>query len=438
MNYRKAAEEIFLTAVKSVHPVNLIEKNMTLEKNTLRISGRNFDLTSIDKIFLIGAGKASGSMALAVERILGSRINGGCVIVKYGHAEPLKYASIREAGHPVPDRNGFEATGEIVRIVSGSGPDDLVICLISGGGSALLADCPEGIAREDLARMNQLLVNCGAAIDEINTVRKHVSDVKGGRLASLVYPSKLINLILSDVPDNSPEIIASGPTYPDSSTYMQALDIIHKSGIKEKMPQAVLYHLEKGLKGLVPESPRPGDRVFDRTVNFLLGTNRTALDEAAFKSGEMGLNCCYRDYNLKGDTGPAAELIASLARKIKDDHSIGKPAVALLGGETTINVTGSGLGGRNQHLALWCSVKLAGMKDVTVLAAGTDGNDGPTDAAGAVVDGDTARLAAEKGIDPRMYFDNFDSYNFFRQAGGHIITGPTMTNVMDLVVLVIG
>lgn len=337
----------------------------------------------------------------------------------------------------MPDENGFAATRKITALAAKAGISDLVICLISGGGSALLADCPDGITQKDLAVLNDTLVRCGADIKEINIVRKHVSGIKGGRLASLVHPAKLISLILSDVPGDQIESIASGPACPDTSTFNDAVEVIERHGIKDKIPVNVLTFLARGVEGLVPESPKPGDRVFESVSNYLIGTNRTALDAAEIESRRFGLNTIVVKELLTGNCEEAADLIISRALGIKRDSSVRKPAVLLLGGETTLKVTGKGTGGRNQHLALSCAMKLKDLNGITVLVAGTDGNDGPTEAAGAVVDNETFRKAAELNIDPHKYIEGFDSYNFFRQAGGHIITGPTMTNVMDIVVVVI-
>lgn len=436
MTTREIAERIFRSAIAAVNPELLIQNHIKVKGGILQIAGEILNLDDIENIYLIGAGKATASMASAVEKILGNRITAGHIVVKYGYALPLTFIDITEAGHPVPDQNGFTATEKISVIASNAGINDLVICLISGGGSALLADCPEGITQKDLAGLNDILVRCGADINEINIVRKHVSGIKGGRLASIVYPARLISLILSDVPGDSIESIASGPTCPDTSTFLDAIEIIERHKIKDKIPENVKDYLLRGVNGLVPESPKTGDRIFARVSNYLIGTNRTALDEAANESRRIGLNAMLIEDMLTGDVEKAGDLIINEALQIKRDSSVRKPAVFLFGGETTLKVAGTGFGGRNQHLALYCALRLKDISGITVLAAGTDGSDGPTDAAGAVVDSYTIKKAFKLNIDPDKYLARFDSYNFFKQVGGHIVTGPTMTNVMDIIVVI--
>jgi glycerate 2-kinase len=437
MNSRELAERIFQYAVKSVQPEFLIGEHISINGQTLRIAGKNIRLPEVARIFIVGAGKATASMAAGVEKILGTRISSGLIVVKYGHTVPLSHIMITEAGHPIPDASGFKATAEILKIVNSAGASDLIISLLSGGGSALLADSPEGITHDELAEMNSLLVRSGADINEINIVRKHVSNVKGGRLAAAAYPATLINLILSDVPGDSPETIASGPACPDSSTFRQAMDVITRHDIVYKVPGSILRHLADGINGLLPESPKPGDPVFGKVTNFLIGTNSTALKAAADEANNSGFKSVFIEENMAGDVMDVADRIIVKSRQVKHDNSVLKPALLIFGGETTIQVTGQGLGGRNQHLALLCAARLEGEKDITILSAGTDGNDGPTDAAGAVVDHHTIKNASRLKIDPYRFLSEFDSYNFFRQAGGHIITGPTLTNVMDIVLAVV-
>jgi glycerate-2-kinase len=376
-------------------------------------------------------------MALSVENLLGPRISGGHISVKYGFSVPLRYIEITEAGHPVPDKNGFLATDRILQIARSAGSNDLIICLISGGGSALLPDCPEGISQSDLSELNNLLVKSGADINEINIVRKHVSEVKGGRLAAAAYPARLISLIISDVPGDSPGSIASGPTCPDSSTYSDAIEIIRRYKLWDKIPATVMNFLDRGAEGFISESPKPGDPVFDKVSNYIIGTNKTALSGCKAECEALGINSVVLENILTGNAADAGKNIVHHLLDLKNDTSVKKPLAVLMGGETTIAVTGEGIGGRNQHLALNCATLIEKYDGITLLAAGTDGNDGPTDAAGAIVDSDTVRKALEMDADPFKYLKNFDSYNFFRIAGGHIITGPTMTNVMDIMVVLI-
>jgi glycerate 2-kinase len=436
MDFRAKAEEIYRAGTDAVLPSALIPRQVRIRDNNLIVFGRVFNLDLVDDIFVIGAGKATAAMAAEIEKILGSLIREGHIVVKYDHICDLETVSLTEAGHPVPDTNGFRATKTIMRIANGAGTDDLVICLLSGGGSALLADYPEGSSPEDVSKLNSLLVNSGADISEINTVRKHLSMVKGGQLARAAYPATLISLIISDVAGDPLSVIASGPTVPDETTFKQALDILLKYDLVKYVPSSIIRYLEEGRDGLRPETPGPSDIAFRKTHNYIIGSNKIALEAARIRAAELGMNALIIDSALQGDAESVVGYIVGEALQFQaEEHH--EPVCLLYGGETTVKMTGDGVGGRNQHLALLASVLLKDHPGITFLSAGTDGSDGPTDAAGAVVDSDTAEIAASKGLDPADFAGRFDSYNFFRATGGHIITGPTMTNVMDLIVVVI-
>jgi glycerate 2-kinase len=436
MDFRAKAEEIFMAGTNAVLPSVLIPQQVRIRDNNLIVCGRTFPLDLVDDIFVIGAGKATAPMAAEIEKVLGSLIREGHIVVKYDHISDLETISLTEAGHPVPDANGFRATKTILRIANVAGTDDLVICLLSGGGSALLTDYPEGSSPEDVAKLNSLLVNSGADISEINTVRKHISMVKGGQLARAAYPATLISLIISDVAGDALSVIASGPTVPDETTFKQALDILLKYNLVKSVPSSIIRYLEEGRDGIRTETPGPSDIAFRKTHNFIIGSNKIALEAARIKAVELGMNALVIDTGLQGDVEAVAEYIISEALQFQaEEHH--EPVCLIFGGETTLKMTGDGAGGRNQHLALLASVLLKDHPGITFLSAGTDGSDGPTDAAGAVVDSDSVEIAASKGLDPADFVKRFDSYNFFRATGGHIITGPTMTNVMDLIVVVI-
>jgi glycerate-2-kinase len=437
MNHRTIAEQIFLAGIDSVLPERLITKEMTLKDNHLCIGHLNFSLELIDNIYVIGAGKASAMMAAAVEKILGNRISEGHIVVKYGHSCKLKFITVSEARHPVSDSNGFKATEKILKIADKANRNDLVLCLLSGGGSALLPDFPEGSSPEEMITVNNLLINSGACIKEINAVRKHLSLVKGGQLARAICPATLVSLILSDVPGDLLDVIASGPTTPDPTTFRQALDVLDKFNLTAHIPVGILKYLDDGSAGIRPETPKPLDPVFERTNNLLIGTNKIALEAAKQKAFEYNINAVIIDDQLQGDTTTVAGYIVETSLNFKNDKSEVKPVCLLLGGETTVKMTGKGLGGRNQHLALLSAILLQNNPGITILSAGTDGTDGPTGAAGAVVDSDTLRASLSKNIDHEKYLREFDSYHFFKKAGGHIITGPTMTNVMDIIVVIV-
>ncbi|HEV8515063.1 MAG TPA: DUF4147 domain-containing protein, partial [Cyclobacteriaceae bacterium] len=335
------------------------------------------------------------------------------------------------------DSNGCIATKKILEIIEQAGENDLVICLLSGGGSALLADFPEGCTLNDMIVVNDLLLKSGADIRETNTVRKHLSNVKGGQLVKAAQPATLVGLILSDVIGDPIDVIASGPTVPDTSTFEDAIHILMKYNLLSKVPQQVLNHLQKGFSKLNSETPKPGDSIFLNSSNIIIGSNKIALDAACQKAKEEGLNSIIITSTLEGDTTKVAKQLIDTALKFQNDETIKKPCCLLFGGETTLKVNGSGIGGRNQHLALYAASLLKNKNGITLLSAGTDGSDGPTSAAGAVVDSNTIEQATARGIDIQKYLDDFDSFHFFEKVEGHIITGPTMTNVMDLIIIII-
>ncbi|HKK42442.1 MAG TPA: glycerate kinase [Bacteroidales bacterium] len=437
MNLRLAAQEIFLAGVNSVLPTRLITNSLAIAEDGISVGKRFFPLDMSGSLFVVGAGKASAMMASGAESVLGDLITDGHVVVKYGFSCRLKHLRITEAAHPAPDINSFKASEEILEIVTKAGSNDLVLCLISGGGSSLLADLPEGISGEDLLVLNNKLVNSGASISEINTVRKHISLIKGGQLARAAYPAQVVSLIISDVPGDKLDVIASGPTVADPGTFDEALDVISRYHMVKSIPASIMTYLYKGAEGKVQETPKPGDPLFSRVSNIIVGNNRLALEAALRKAANLNMDPFIEDDCIQGDVHDVAEKIVKSAVACRTGKSHYRPVCLLFGGETTLRMTGKGLGGRNQHLALLIASLLKDYQGITVLAGGTDGNDGPTDAAGAVVDSATSLTAEAMKLDIQEYINNFDSWNFFKRAGGHIITGPTMTNVMDMVVVII-
>jgi len=437
MDAKTIAEQIFWTGVKSVLPDKLIKNHVFIRNSTLFISSFSFPLDSINRIFVIGAGKASALMASEVENILGDRITGGHLVVKYGHACDLKRIQVTEAGHPVPDHNGYLGTLKILEIADSANDKDLIICLISGGGSALLVDFPEGATLKDLLATNELLLKSGLNIKEINTVRKHLSKVKGGQLAKAAYPATVVSLILSDVIGDPLDVVASGPTVPDPSTFQDSIAILKKFKLLYKIPLSILNYLRKGIEGVVPETPKPGDPVFVSTQNSIIGNNKIALQAAYHKAIEFGLNPFIVSDELEGQVSEIAEQLVEAVKRFQNNMEIKKPCCILFGGESTLVVDGPGKGGRNQHLALAVASKINHLHGLTFLLAGTDGNDGPTSVAGAIVSNKTMDQGAALGIHAEKYLNEFDSFHFFKNVGGHIVTGPTMTNVMDLMIIII-
>lgn len=437
MNAKRYAEQLFRTGIDRVLPDQLIRLQVKIEGDLLYLADRSFALDAFRHIFIIGAGKATALMASELESILGERLTAGHIVVKQGQGCTLKRIKVSEAAHPIPDQRGVEATKELLAMAEKAGKEDLVLCLLSGGASSLLADYPEGASLDDLIAVNRLLIESGADIQQINTVRKHLSTVKGGQLAKAIAPAFFVTLILSDVIGDSLDVIASGPTTADSSSFADAWRVLEEYDLLSRFPLSMVHYLRKGMEGVVPETPKPGDPLFARGRSLLIGNNSLALEAAKAKAEELGFTVRILTSALQGEVGMAADTVLDEAIQIQNDPSVRKPFCLLSGGEPTIKVTGSGVGGRNQHFALYCATRLDGMQGITVLCAGSDGTDGPTDAAGAVVDGDTFVEALEKNIDARAYLEACDSYAFFRQVGGHILTGNTMTNVMDLIVVII-
>ncbi len=425
---------IMAAALKAVDPANAVRHAVSREGNALRIGGTTFDLSTISRVFVVGAGKASAPMAQVLETILEDRIVAGWVNVRYGYAVPTEKIYIHEAGHPIPDESGVKGAKEILRILSDTKEDDLVIALISGGGSALLTYPAERISLKDLQLVNQLLLASGATINEINAVRKHLSRVKGGQLARAAHPASLVTLILSDVVGNPLDVIASGPTVPDTTTFADAWDVLERYDLVEKVPHAVVERIHSGMEGGVPETPKPGDKVFERTWNAIVADNSVAARAAADEATVLGFHPLVLTTFLEGEAKEVGRVVAALA---KEEATHGRPAslpaCLILGGETTVTLRGTGKGGRNQELALAAALAIRGLDGIAIASLGTDGSDGPTDAAGGLVDGSTVARGEKQGLSAEEYLQNNDSYRFLAAVGDLLKTGPTRTNVNDLV-----
>ncbi|MGQ9647740.1 MAG: glycerate kinase type-2 family protein [Thermodesulfobacteriota bacterium] len=432
------ARQIFSKAVSAVDPARKLKDTVRIERNHLLIktdegSEIAFHLERVKNIFVAGAGKASASMALAMEEILGDRITQGIITAKYGHTLSLKKTIIIEAGHPIPDQNGFKGAKKIQSLLKGSGPSDLVIFLLSGGGSALLPFPVEGITLEEKQQVTQLLLECGADIGEINTIRKHISQMKGGWLARWAYPAAVIAFILSDVVGDPLDVIGSGPTVPDSSTYQDAWEILRKFDLLHKAAPSIQNHLAMGREGKVEETPKPGESVFEKVRNLIIGSNILALRAGEREASFLGLHTMILSSSIVGDTREAARFHAAIAKEVLSSaHPLPRPACIISGGETTVIIKGKGLGGRNQEFALAAALEIQGLEKIVVLSGGTDGTDGPTDAAGAIADHTTVQRARALGLNPKAYLENNDSYSFFQKLGDLLVTGPTQTNVMDV------
>jgi hydroxypyruvate reductase len=439
LNLRKHADEIFKHVLSTLDSESLVKKKVSISGSTLLVDQREYNLKDYEHIYVIGGGKACAPMAKTVEEILGDRLEEGIVVVKYGHSLPLKKISIIEASHPIPDTNGLEGTSEILRLLSRTGEKDLVICLISGGGSALLVQPHKEVTLQDIQTTSNELLACGATIDEINAVRKHLSIIKGGHLAHASYPSTLITLILSDVIGDPLDIIASGPTVPDESTFDDACKVIRKYSLEDKIPDSVCKLLKKGQSGEARENPKQGDKVFANTQNVIIGSNKIALEAAKEKAADLGYNTIILSSMVQGESKEAAIFFSAIAKEVCHTGTpLSKPACIIAGGETTVTIKGNGKGGRNQEFALSAAMEIEGYDGIVILSAGTDGTDGPTDATGAIVDSNTCKDAREKFcLKSEDFLSKNDSYNFFNKTGEHIITGPTLTNVMDIMISLI-
>jgi hydroxypyruvate reductase len=440
---RKMAKLLFMKALSAVDPYRILKETIRIEKDRLLVRMEEkpekiLDLKAFDKIFLVGTGKASNSMAQAVEEIFGDRLSKGVITAKYGHLLSLKRTKIIEAGHPIPDRNGYEGAKRIQRLLKESGSKDLVIFLLSGGGSALLPFPADGIELNEKQEVTQLLLDCGADIKEINTIRKHISRMKGGWLAKWAFPSTLIGFILSDVVGDQLDVIGSGPTVPDPSTFEEAWEILEKYDLLNEIAPSIQKHLRLGKEGKVEETPKPGDVVFERVYNSLIGSNILALREAEKEATSLGLNTLILSSSIVGETREAARFHTAIAKEvISSGNPIPRPACILSGGETTVTIRGNGLGGRNQEFALAGALEISGIEKVVLLSGGTDGTDGPTDATGAVADHTTVLRAKSMGLDPKANLKNNDAYPFFQKLGDLLITGPTHTNVMDVRIILV-
>jgi glycerate 2-kinase len=436
---RKDAVAIFQAGVKAVDPAVAVRRHVQRQGNSLKIGGRPYNLADFENIFVIGAGKASAAMAEPLEEILGDRLTSGFLNVKYGHSLPLSRIHVNEAGHPLPDESGWRGAKKIIELLRSTGERDLVIFLISGGGSALLPAPAEGLTLEDEQQMTNLLLECGATIHEINAVRKHISSVKGGQLARLAHPAVLVSLILSDVIGDRLDSIASGPTVPDESTFEICLRILEKYGLTARIPPAVSEHLEKGARQEIGETPKPGDPAFDRTQNVIIASNAQAVEAAAEKARTLGYHSLVLSTFIEGETREIARMHTALAKEIiRSGRPVRRPACLISGGETTVTIHGPGLGGRNQEFSLAAAIEIDGLDDVVVLSGGTDGTDGPTEAAGAIADSTTSQRGRALGLEPEAYLFNNDSYHFFQPLGDLLVTGPTFTNVMDLHLVLVG
>lgn len=438
---RRLAVTLLDAALRASDPRRLVKRHLRLRGDTLIFTGHRVGLSEIPGLFVVGAGKATGRMAEAVEEMLQPHITGGLIIVPEGteQAFSLDLVKVEGGGHPVPTREGCSATQRLLRLVEQAPPEALLLCLISGGGSSLLALPAPPLTLEDLQETNRLLVRSGAPIHDINTVRKHLSQVKGGQLALRARPRPLWSLILSDVPGDELEVVASGPTLPDPTTFSQAVEVLHRHGVWEDMPERVRLRLERGASGELPETPKPGHPAFTRVVNRLVGSNRDACMAALAEARRLGLKTRILTTDCQGEAREVGETLAKLALKIHDQTREGPdpgPRVVIVGSETTVTVRHPGLGGRNSELVSAAMPLINGREGLVIASLATDGIDGPTEYAGALADGQSYRRARSMGLSPEDALDRNDTYSLLKALDDHILTGPTYTNLRDVTVII--
>jgi hydroxypyruvate reductase len=436
---RRHVVQILGAAVGAADPRAAVHRSLRWDGSSLVAADRVYPLAPSSRLFVVGAGKASARMAGAVEDIVGDRITAGVVVTKYAYVESLRTVALIEAGHPLPDAAGRRGAQRIVDLVGQAAEDDLILLLISGGGSALMPLPAEGITLEEKIVTTDLLLRAGATIYDLNMVRKHLSQIKGGWLARHAAPARVVALVLSDVLGNPLDVIASGPAVPDPTTFADTVAVVRRFGLWDRLPASVRRHLERGAAGEAPETPKPGDPVFANVHTVIIGDISAAAGAAAERAEALGYQVQLGATDVQGE---ARDVGAEFGAAVRRTHDALRPdsmaTCTIMGGETTVTVRGAGRGGRNQELALGAAPPIAGLPQVLIASFGTDGTDGPTDAAGAVVDGTTLSRAQAIGVDPQASMASNDTYAFFRALGDLIITGPTNTNVNDLWVGLVG
>jgi hydroxypyruvate reductase len=430
---RAAAGEIWRAALAAAAVDPLVTRAVSRAGERVVVAGLEFALgRDVDRVVVLGCGKAGAAMAAAVEGALGDAIAHGLVVVKDGHARATGRIRIVEAGHPVPDARGEEAARSLLALARAAGARDLVLVLISGGGSALTPAPAPPVTLAEKQQVTRQLLNAGATIGELNAVRKHLSLIKGGQLARAAAPAQVVSLILSDVVGDPLDVIASGPTTPDPSTFADALAVLdHRAG-RARAPRAVVERLEAGRRGELEETPKPGDPLFGRVHNAVIGNNALVADAAAARATALGWRTRVATRELQGEARDVARELVTAARALPP------PACLIAAGETTVTVRGPGTGGRCQEFALAAALAIEDGEDLVVLAAGTDGTDGPTDAAGGLVDAGSRRRAAAAGVDGHVALAANDAHRFLAASGDLVVTGPTNTNLLDLYLIIRG
>jgi glycerate 2-kinase len=431
---RKAAVDIFRAGVDSVMPERLMRQVVALEGNALRINGQVYSLRDDQKVYVFGSGKAAEGMAKGLLGILGERIAGGVIVTGQATGLDLLPLTVVEGSHPVPDEHSIRGAELLIKGLAGLRQDDFFIYLLSGGSSALIEKPLAGVSLADMRETTKVLLESGEPIGQINTVRKHLSMVKGGRLGRFTVSSGAV-LVISDVIGDDLSVIGSGPLYFDRTTFQECAAVLDRHGLRDRMPPSVRTVIAAGVRGQIPDTPK---QEHEAIRHYLIGTNRTALEAARRKARELGLDAHVLTSFLAGEAREAARVLAAIARNIIwAGEPFQPPCCLLCGGETTVTVRGGGAGGRNQELVLAALAELRNDEAVLVLSGGTDGIDGNSTAAGACGDSRMLAEAARLGLSVDGFLADNDSNGFFRRVGGLLETGPTGTNVMDLTLFII-
>ncbi|MAG35432.1 MAG: glycerate kinase [Dehalococcoidia bacterium] len=435
---RDLARRVLQAALDAVDPGQAVRAVLRRDGSLLLAGDHTYDLDLIDRVFVVGTGKAGEPMAQAVADVLEDRLSAGAVTVKEGTLTPasrsLERVQFTEGGHPIPTRLAMDGANRIVDLAEAADEHDLVICLISGGGSALLPLPVDGVSLTDKQAMSDVLIRSGSTINQINTVRKHVSRAKGGRLAEFAAPAQVLTLVLSDVVGNPLDFIASGPTVPDSTTFADALSVLQQFDSERAVPASVWEHVESGAAGQVHETPKETDAaIFGRTRAILVGSNEIAAEAARAAAQRLGFQTLVWTTYLEGEAREIAKVAGAVAKELVHRNApLQAPACMIAGGETTVIVRGDGKGGRNQELAVAAADAIRGLPRTLVVAAATDGSDAHPDAAGGMVDGTTVDRGRNRGLYVREALGNNDSYHYLQGVGDLLVTGPTNTNVNDL------
>jgi glycerate-2-kinase len=430
-------QKLITAGLNTADPYHALLKHVALDRHSLRVGRHTYDLSRVDRVVAVGAGKASARMAQALETALGTRLEDGLVIVKTGHTRATKRIAVLEAGHPIPDRAGLHATRRLLNLAQELTARDLLIVLLSGGASSLLPAPVGGVTLADKQRTTRLLLRSGATINEINVVRKHLSVIKGGGLAASTR-ARIVTLLLSDVIGDDLGSIGSGPTAGDPSTFADAVGVLQRYSSWHAVPEAVRRHLDRGRKGEAAETLKPGSRRLRSVQHHIIGNNRIMLEAVARAAQQAGLHTKFISHPITGEARVAAKQLTDLGKAITKRHGrLTRPCCVVAGGEPTVTVTGRGMGGRAQEFAASAAFEIASLPNAWIVALGTDGTDGPTDAAGAIVSGRTIARAKKLGIDLRSSLDRHNTYPALKALGCHIHTGPTGTNVNDLYLLLL-